>query len=129
MRRRWEEDKRLEQECLDDQYLQDASYTKDGDTIGWTQHRCVVGMSVAARVVDKMGVRVEDAIGTKPDLTDYAPTRIDASHKGTISPDILLGSFKPDRRLLMSSVTMNAASFGEHFNYAAIFNSQLLDVR
>ncbi|MBW0566275.1 hypothetical protein O181_105990 [Austropuccinia psidii MF-1] len=79
-----------------------------------------------------MGVQVEDAVDylrrTEPDLAGYAPMRIDASNECTISPDILLGLFKdithyqPDLCLLMSSATMNAASFGEYFNYAPIFN-------
>ncbi|MBW0564523.1 hypothetical protein O181_104238 [Austropuccinia psidii MF-1] len=57
-RRRWEEDKRLEQEFLNDQYPHDAGYTKDGGKIGWTQHQHVVAMSVAARVAVKMGVNL-----------------------------------------------------------------------
>ncbi|MBW0549718.1 hypothetical protein O181_089433 [Austropuccinia psidii MF-1] len=96
--------------------------------IGWTQHRRVVGMLVAARVADKMGIQVEDAIRTEPDLAGYAPMRIDSSNEHTIAPDILLGLFKdiacywPDLCLLISSATMNSASFGECFNYAPIFN-------
>ncbi|MBW0549292.1 hypothetical protein O181_089007 [Austropuccinia psidii MF-1] len=59
----WEEHKQLEKKFLDDQYPHDAGYTKDGGKIGWTQHQRVVAMSVAARVSDKIGVRVGEAVG------------------------------------------------------------------
>ncbi|MBW0494652.1 hypothetical protein O181_034367 [Austropuccinia psidii MF-1] len=54
----WEEHAQLKQEFLNDQYLQEAVYAKDGGKIGWTQHQHAAAMSVA----DKMGVRVGDAV-------------------------------------------------------------------
>ncbi|MBW0521345.1 hypothetical protein O181_061060 [Austropuccinia psidii MF-1] len=52
-RRCWEEKKRLKQEFLNDQYLHEGGYTKDGGKIGWTQHQLVAAMSVAARWLTK----------------------------------------------------------------------------
>ncbi|MBW0558431.1 hypothetical protein O181_098146 [Austropuccinia psidii MF-1] len=122
---RWEEDERLEQEFLDDQY------PNDGGKIGWTQHRHVVAMSVAARVAVEMGTVMEympkgmliREIRTEPDLAGYAPVIFDESHEHTLSPDIFLGSVKDiaHLRLLISSVTMNAAKFPEDSNDALIW--------
>ncbi|MBW0462535.1 hypothetical protein O181_002250 [Austropuccinia psidii MF-1] len=45
------------------QYLHEGGYSKDGGKIGHTQPQCVAATSVAARVGDKTGVMVGDAIG------------------------------------------------------------------
>ncbi|MBW0575856.1 hypothetical protein O181_115571 [Austropuccinia psidii MF-1] len=37
-KRRWQEHARLKQKFLDDLYLQEAGYAKDGRKIAWTQH-------------------------------------------------------------------------------------------
>ncbi|MBW0559374.1 hypothetical protein O181_099089 [Austropuccinia psidii MF-1] len=45
------------------QYLNEGGYSKDGGKIGHTQPRRVAEMLVAARVGDKTGVTVGDAVG------------------------------------------------------------------
>lgn len=65
---------------------------------------------------------------TEPDLGGYNAMIIDEAHERTLSTDILLGlvkdiaRFRPDFRLLISSATMNAEKFSEHFDGAPIFN-------
>lgn len=65
---------------------------------------------------------------TEPDLAGYNAMIIDEAHERTLSTDILLGlvkdiaRFRPDFRLLISSATINAEKFSEHFDGAPIFN-------
>jgi len=83
---------------------------------------------------------------TEPDLAGYAALIIDEAHERTLSTDILFAlikvstrhaitlqssvylmaflgyrPYRPELRLLISSATMDAAKFAEHFDNAPVF--------
>ncbi|GIQ80862.1 hypothetical protein KIPB_001729, partial [Kipferlia bialata] len=57
-----------------------------------------------------------------PDLENYSVVMLDEAHERTIATDILIGLLKdlckarPDLRVIISSATLNAAKFADHFD-------------
>ncbi|KAM1223745.1 hypothetical protein ACFX2G_043691 [Malus domestica] len=72
------------------------------------------------------GMLLREFLG-EPDLASYSVVMVDEAHERTLSTDILFGlvkdiaRFRPDRKLLISSATLDAEKFSDYFDSAPIF--------